>query len=135
LIPRRNELEYPDCGPGSSLDSDPDLDEDPGSESDSDLLGILDIEQLEAEVDELLRSRPPATILPAGSISGWYQGEYPLHTKTLLCVEADRKRREMDIQRQLRDKRQLERWPRIDGVDKLRLLYEGLLKFLRLTST
>jgi hypothetical protein len=127
LTPRRNELEYPDC---SSLDSDPDLDEDPpDSESDSDLLSILDVEQLDAEVDELLQLRPPATILPAGSVSGWYQGEYPLHRKTLLCVESDRKRREKDIQRQLRDKRQLERWPRIDGVDKLRLLYEGLLKF------
>ena len=62
---------------------------------------------------------------PTGT-SNWYTGNYPLHRRPLLCVQADLKRRERDRERQDRDKQLLAKWPRGKGPDKVRLLLEGL---------
>jgi hypothetical protein len=112
-----------------------------GPDDDEELDGNLGIEELNAEVNRLLQSIDmavelesdsesvpvPLPVVEPGSesVSSWYKGKYPLHYRQPMCVQADRETRRKDKERQIRDKRLLERWPRVDGAEELRLLYEG----------
>jgi hypothetical protein len=62
----------------------------------------------------------------ASEVKGkWYQGKYPLHRLSPICLQADSARRKEDLERQNRDHFLLEKWPRVSGDTKLRLLKEG----------
>ena len=58
--------------------------------------------------------------------SAWYKGRYPLCRRPPLCIQADLQRMERDRERQLQDKHLLDKWPRVSGASKLRLLYKGI---------
>ena len=64
----------------------------------------------DSEIDsEAVTTSNTSTDSTTGSI--WYRGQYPLHRKSPLCVQADRKRKESDRERQLRDEPLLSRMP------------------------
>ena len=76
--------------------------------------GDLGVAALDKEVNQLLASEgdPDSEIDSEAfttrntftdSTSIRYRGQYPLHRKSSLCVQADLKRRESDKERQLRD--------------------------------
>ena len=75
-------------------------------------------ENLEIDSDpELNDEQQPSTFAAplAGDPTGTskrYTGNYPLHRRPLLYVQADLKRRERDRERQDRDKQLLAKWPR-----------------------
>jgi hypothetical protein len=70
-------------------------------------------------------SNDVGTASDTGTTSGWYHGKYPLHRKSPLCFEIDRKRKEQDIERQMRDKHLLDKWPRVSIAEKEKLLQDG----------
>ena len=96
----------------------------------------LGVEALDEEVNQLLQEMqdsevPLPTPVPAtnhlgSGTSTWYKGNYPLCRRPPLCVQTDLQRMERDRERQLRDKHLLDKWPRVSGADKLRLLHEGI---------
>ena len=58
--------------------------------------------------------------------SAWYKGRYPLCRRPPLYIQVDLPRMERDRERQLRDKHLLDKWPRVSGANKIRILHEGI---------
>ena len=98
----------------------------------------LGVGALDEEVNQLLQEMQdsevplptpvPATNRLGSGTSTWYKGNYPLCRRLPLCVQADLQRMERDRERQLGDKHLLEKWRRVSGADKLRLLHAGIFE-------